>query len=367
MKVPFSHLDGQFEDPSEIFDKIKDLVKSGKFTMGPHLFQFEQNFAKKMEANHAIGVGSGTDALFLSLKTIDIQPGDEVITAVNTFVATAGAIATAGGKIVFVDCNEKYVMDEKLLEASITSRTKAIMPVHYTGEPVNMTRVMGIAKKHKLVVIEDACHAIGSRFNGQMCGTFGDFAGYSLHPLKILNVWGDGGIILTSSDEYNEKLRLLRNHGMINRNEYVLYGYNSRLDTLQAIVADHLLSELDFIVDRRIEVAKRYDAGLQDLKDFITIPPRESHVKHAFHLYVLLVKDRDQLCAFLQENGVISKIHYPIPLHLQKASDSLNYKKGDFPIAEAQADLMLTLPCHQYLKDEEVDYTIEQIKRFYLN
>lgn len=367
MNVPFSYLARQFSDCDPIFEDLKALVKTGDFTLGAPLQEFENAFANVISANYAIGVGSGTDALFLPLKALDIGEGDEVITAVNTFVATAGAIATAGAKIVFVDCNDKFVIDSEQIENAITPRTKAIIPVHYSGQPADMPKIIKIAEKHQLHVIEDACQAIEAAVDGQPCGTFGLMAGFSLHPLKNLNVWGDGGIIVTNSEEMRDKLCLLRNHGMVNRDEYAFYAYNSRLDTLQAVVGNHLIKETPWITKMRILNAKKFDQAFEELSDYIDIPERLSHERHVFHLYMMLVQDRDQLNHYLNEHGIESKVHYPIPLHLQPASRALGYQEGDFPIAERQAKSLITLPAHQHLTEEEMEYTIEHVRQFYLS
>ena len=188
-----------------------------------------------------------------------------------------------------------------------------------------------------------------------------------LHPLKNLNVWGDAGVIITDSEEMLEKLRLMRNHGMINRNEYAFYAYNSRLDTLQAVVGNHLIKDKDWITETRIVHAKRYDEAFKGMSDYITIPPRSENEECVYHLYMILVKNRDELNAYLKDKGIESKIHYPSPLHLQPASKKLGYQKGDFPVAEAQAKSLITLPAHQHLKSEEIEYTIEQVRQFYLS
>jgi dTDP-3-amino-2,3,6-trideoxy-4-keto-D-glucose/dTDP-3-amino-3,4,6-trideoxy-alpha-D-glucose/dTDP-2,6-dideoxy-D-kanosamine transaminase len=365
MKVPFSYLNEQFDNCDEIFDSLKKFVKTGDFTLGKPLQEFEKKYAEVVGSKYTIGVGSGTDALFLPLKALEIGHGDEVITAVNTFVATAGAIETAGAKIVFVDCNEKYVMDPSLVEAAITPKTKAIMPVHFSGQPVDMPRIMEIANKHNLHVIEDTCQGVGAKINGKFCGTYGIMSGYSVHPLKNLNVWGDGGLVATDSEELTEKLRLMRNHGIINRDEYAFYAYNSRLDTLQAVIGNHLIKDIKWITDSKIRNAKKFDDAFSGLKDVITVPDRPGNEKHVYHLYMLLVKDRDNLNSYLNEQGIESKIHYPIPLHLQQASKKLGYKEGDFPVAEAQAKSLLTLPAHQHLSQEQIEFTIDSVRHFY--
>lgn len=365
-KVPYSYLSRQFADCDEIWKKIRQVVISGDFTLGRQVEEFEQKFAKLIGAKYAIGVGSGTDALFLSLKALGIgsSPKDEVITTANTFVATAGAIETAGARIRFVDCNDKYVMDVNQLEAAITKNTKAILPVHFSGQPVEMDKVMKLAKKYKLPVVEDACCAIDAEFKGGRCGTFGATGAFSLHPLKNLNVWSDGGVITTNSSKLNDQLRLLRNHGMVDRDHYKFYAYNSRLDSVQAVVGNHLIGDVKWITDKRIEFADRFDKAFKDISG-ITIPPRPTTERRVYHMYMLLVKKRDKLNDFLISKGIESKVHYPIPLHLQQASAGLGYKKGDFPVAESQAKNIISLPVHQHLTEEEVEYTINCVREFY--
>ncbi|MCB0333328.1 MAG: DegT/DnrJ/EryC1/StrS family aminotransferase [Bdellovibrionales bacterium] len=365
MKVPYSYLPRQFESHDAILSDISKLVKSGDFTLGEPVTEFENRFAKLIGSKYAIGVNSGTDALFLSLKAIDLQPGDEVITAVNTFVATAGAIETAGGRIRFVDCNDTYVIDVNKIEEAITDRTRVIMPVHYSGQPAEMDVILQIAKRHDLTVIEDSCCAIDAEYQSMRCGTIGLTGTFSLHPLKNLNVWGDSGVVTTDSEKVRDTLVLLRNHGMINRDEYAFYAYNSRLDSLQAVVANHLIDDVQWITDKRIEHAHQYDSAFADLSDFIAIPPRRENERHVFHMYMMLVQDRDRLNDYLHENGIESKIHYPIPLHLQKASQHLGYRQGDFPVAEQQAKDIISLPVHQHLTGEEVAYVIEKVRSFY--
>jgi len=365
MKIDYSYLPRQFAQPDKILAEIHELLKTGDFTLGKAVIEFEERFAHLISTKYAIGVNSGTAALFLSLKAIDLQLGDEVITTVNTFVATAGAIETAGGRIKFVDCDDKYVMDTTKLEAAITDKTRVIMPVHYSGQPVDMEEVLRIAERHDLVVIEDACCAIDAEVGSRRCGSIGLTGTFSLHPLKNLNIWGDGGIITTDSEEIRDKLQLLRNHGMINRDEYAFYAYNSRLDSLQAIVGNHLIDDVKWITDKRIENADKFDAAFADLSAFITIPPRPTDERRVYHMYMLLVERRDELNAYLQDNGIDSKIHYPIPLHLQPASKNLGYKLGDFPVAEEQAKKIISLPVHQHLTDAEVEYVIDHVRSFY--
>lgn len=364
MQVKYSYLEEQFAHPEKILEDIQELVRSTDYTLGTAVEEFEKSFSELSQTKHAIGVGSGTDALFLSLKALEVGSEDEVITTPNTFFATIGAIETAGAKTVFVDNNEEYVINPDLIEDVITSNTKAIMPVHLTGCPSDMPAILKIADKHNLVVIEDACQAISAAIDGKPTGSWGITAGFSLHPLKNLNVWGDGGVITTNSDDVARKLKLLRNHGLENRDECAFWGYNSRLDSLQAVVGNHLIKDAHSITQRRIENAKYYDDALSDLEP-ITIPPRRSNVKQVYHTYVLQVENRDALLDFLLKNGVEAKIHYPIPMHLQKAARGMGYKEGDFPVCEEQAKHIITLPVHQHLSQEQLDYVVEKLKEFY--
>ena len=366
MRVNFSYLDRQFADVEGYLSDIRELVKTGDFTLGQALLDFEACFADLCRMPYAIGVGTGTDALILSLKVLDIGPGDEVITTPTTFIATVGAIVMAGARPVFVDSEDGFVIDASKIEAAITPRTKAILPVHYTGNVADMPAIMDIARQHDLLVIEDACQAIGASIDGQPVGSWGATACFSLHPLKNLNVWGDGGVIVTRAAELAKKLRLYRNHGFIDRDQAVMFGCNSRLDTLQAVVGKRLIEQVEFITDQRIANAELYDNTFSDLGEFIRIPKRRPGVKHVFHLYMIWVKRRDELLSYLCRNGVEAKVHYPIPVHLQKAAQHLGYKEGDFPVSEECSQNVITLPVHQHLTSQEIDYTVAQVRSFYL-
>ncbi|MBI5625225.1 MAG: DegT/DnrJ/EryC1/StrS family aminotransferase [Elusimicrobia bacterium] len=365
MKVPYSYLSRQFADPGPILEEIRRLVASGDFTLGDAVVDFERRFAALIGTKQAVGVGSGTDALFLTLKALGVGPGHEVITAANTFVATAGAIETAGARIVFVDCDDRLVIDPDRVEQAITPRTRAIVPVHWGGQPAAMGRVMELAKRQGIHVVEDACQAIGAAVGGLQCGSIGAAGAFSLHPLKNLNVWGDGGIITTNDDAVAERLRLLRNHGMSNRDEYAFFAYNSRLDSLQAVVGNWLMKDIEWITETRIANARRLDEALAGLAPAITLPRRDPAERHVYHLYQFLAKDRDRLHDHLRQNGIEAKIHYPRPLHLQPAARHLGYRPGSFPNAEAQARSLLTLPVHQHLTVEELAYMIATIREFY--
>ena len=367
MQVKFSYLDRQFADVDAYLADVRALVVRGAFTLGAAVSEFERRFAELCKMPYAIGVGSGTDALILSLKILGIGPGDEVITVPNTFIATVGAIAMTDARPVFVDNGEGFTIDPEKIEAAITPRTRAIVPVHYTGNVADMPSIMEIAHKHDLVVVEDACQAIMAEWNGQPVGMWGETACFSLHPLKNLNAWGDAGVIVTRSGGLARKLRLFRNHGLVNRDEVKMFGHNSRLDSLQAVIGSRLISQTEVITKTRIANANRLDEGLTDLRDFIRIPSRPAHVKHVYHLYIVRAKRRDELLTFLHQNGVDAKVHYPIPVHLQEAAAHLGYKPGDFPVAEEDSRTMITLPAHQHLTVDEIDYMLERIHAFYQN
>lgn len=365
MRVNFSYLDRQFADVDPYIQDIKEFAKTGDFTLGGPLVEFERRFAALCKMPYAIGVASGTDALILSLKVLGIGPGDEVITTPMTFIATVGAIVMTGARPVFVDSEDGFVIDASKIEAAITPKTRAIIPVQYSGNVADMPEIAEIARKHKLIVIEDACQAIAASVNGEPVGSWGQTACFSLHPLKNLNVWSDGGLIVTHSKELAEKLRLYRNHGLTNRDEVSIFGTNSRLDTLQAVIGNRLIGQVEFITNQRIANAMRFDEAFKDMKEFISIPKRRQGVKHVYHLYIIRVKQRDKLLSFLHKNGVEAKVHYPIPVHLQKAAHYLGYKEGDFPVCEEDSRTIITLPAHQHLTPEEIDYTIEQVRSFY--
>lgn len=366
MRVNFSYLDRQFANMESEIDGIRELVRRGDFTLGGPLVEFEHRFARLCGMPHAIGVASGTDALILSLRILGVGPGDEVITTPTTFIATVGAIVMTGARPVFVDSEDGYVIDASKIEAAITPRTKVILPVHYTGNVADMPAIMKIAQKHRLVVVEDACQAIGASIHGKPVGSWGETACFSLHPLKNLNVWGDGGVIVTRSAGLAERLGRYRNHGFINRDTATFFGYNSRLDTLQAIVGNRLIEQMEWITKQRVANAGRYDEAFADMGDFVRVPKRRPGVKHVYHLYVIRARRRDELLAHLNRNGVEAKVHYPIPVHLQPAARFLGYREGDFPASEEDSRNIITLPAHQHLTSDEIDYSVEQVRSFYL-
>jgi dTDP-4-amino-4,6-dideoxygalactose transaminase len=364
MKVRYSYLLQQFADPRPVLDEIERLVKTGDFTLGKPVGEFEGRFAELIGVAHAIGVGSGTDALKLPLKALGIGPGDEVITAANTFIATVGAIAETGARPVLVDCDDSFCMDVSRVEAAITPKTKAIMPVQLTGEMVDMPRLMAIAERHGLAVVEDSCQGILAEWGGRRAGTWGIAAGFSLHPLKNLNVWGDGGVIVTNDDGLAARLRLIRNHGLANRDEVSILGCNSRLDSLQAVVGNWLIGQTAAITAARIANGAYYDAAFAGIKG-LRVPPRCPTVKRVFHLYMVFAEERDALLAHCLKNGVEAKIHYPVPLYQQQGLRPLGYAPGAFPVTDRHAAQVISFPVDQHLTRAEQDIVIATVRSFY--
>ena len=365
LSIKHNYLEQQFSDSDVILEKISKVVNRGDFTLGEEVDLLEQDFAEIVGSKYAIGVGSGTDALFLSLKALGIGPGDEVITTTFTFYATVGAIVTAGATPIFCDIGTDFNIDVTQIRDKITPRTKAIVPVHWSGRPCEMSEIMNISKEFGIPVVEDACHAILAKYDGTSAGNFGILGCFSFHPLKNLNVWGDGGIIVTNSEALNDKLRLLRNHGLVNRDTCEIFAYNSRLDTVQAVVARHMIPKLKSLTESRIRNALYLDANLASIRE-ITIPERRTGTNaEVFHLYSFLAEKRDDLVAFLNSNGIDAKVHYKTPMHLQPASDVYGYKSGMFPVAEMTAKNTMSLPVHEFITAKDLDFIIEKIGNFY--
>ncbi len=348
----------------EILSIFDELSKKGAYVLTEEVRRFEKNFAEYCGTKYAIGVANGGEALFLSLKALGVGPGDEVITVPNTFIATAWAIIAAGARPVFVDVREDFNINPLLIEKAITSKTKAIIPVHFTGRPAEMDPILDIAKKYNLHIIEDAAQAIGAEYKGKRTGTFGVLNCFSLHPLKNLHVHGDGGVITTDSQEYYELLLKLRNNGLKNRDECEIWGFNSRLDGIQAAIADLKLKHIDQWNRRYIEIAEKY---IVELSPLVSVPTQESHIKSVYHRFMIRTERRNALQQFLQEAHIESKAHYPIPLHLQECAKNLGYKRGSFPVAERLSDTILSIPLYSELTDDQANYVIEQIKNFFNN
>jgi dTDP-4-amino-4,6-dideoxygalactose transaminase len=351
----------------EIDNVIQKILNRGDFILGEEVKEFEQSVARYLGVKHAIGVASGTDALQIALMAIGLKPGDEVITTPFTFVATAETIVLLGGKPVYVDIDERtYNINPELIEDKITEKTKAIIPVHLYGQPAEMEKILDIARRYNLYVIEDSAQAFGAEYKGRKVCTFGDIACISFFPTKNLGAFGDAGMVVTNSDDLAEKIRMIRVHGSKKRYHHELLGVNSRLDTLQAGILLVKLKYVDEWNKRRIEIANRYSNSLKDIDSIIT-PYAEPYNKHIYHQFTIRTNRRDELIEFLKGRGIQTAVHYPIPLHLQKAFSYFGYKEGDFPIAEKCSREVLSLPMFPELRDDEVDYVIGSIVDFFKN
>ncbi len=363
--VRYAYLDQQFSDVDAYFKDLREWVSTGEFTIGPYVEAFEQKFAEYIGVKYAVGTNTGTGALILALRAAGIGRGDEVITVPNTFVATVGAIVAVGATPVFVDCDDRYQIDVDRIPAAVTSRTKAIVPVHWAGCPCDIERVMDIASEHQLKVVEDACPAVGAKVNGRCVGTFGHVNAFSMHPLKPLNVWGDGGIVVTNDKKTATWLRLYRNHGLTDRDHVTFWGVNERLQPVQAIIASRLLDSMETLIARRNENARQLDEGLRDLVGHISPPDRPPKYREVYQLYLVRATRRDALMEHLTSRGVECRVHYPIPLHLQDAAKDLGYRVGSFPACEQQASEILTIPAHQHVTRQQLDYVLECVHAFY--
>ncbi len=364
MKVRYSYLSEQFGNCPDLWLSLKKFVKSGDFTLGKPLQKFENKFAKLIGTKYAVGVNSGTDALKLPLKAIGIKAGDEIITAANTFVATVGAITELGAKPVFVDCDDTFCMNVNLIEKKITKKTKALVPVHFTGYMTNMPSIMKLSRKYKIPIVEDACQSILANINKKNAGTWGIAGSFSLHPLKNINVWSDGGIITTNNYSLYKKLLLLRNHGLVDRDTVKICGYNSRLDTFQAVVGNWLLPSAKSISNQRIKNANYFDRELSKIKE-ITIPPRPKNFRIVYHLYIVFSEKRDELYKYCLKKGIEAKIHYPVPIYRQEAYKYLKHKKGDFKVSDQHAKKIISFPCDQHLNIKQLKYIVDTVKSFY--
>jgi dTDP-4-amino-4,6-dideoxygalactose transaminase len=337
---------------AELLEAVGRVLDHGQFVLGPEVEEFERRFAELCGTRHAAAVGTGTDALVLGLRALGIGAGDEVITAPNSFVASASAIALVGARPVFVDVGEDYNLDPDLLEAAVTPRTRAVLPVHLTGRPARMDAILEIARAHGLAVVEDAAQAVLAELGGRRVGSFGDVGCFSLHPLKTLNAIGDGGVVTTDDDGVADRLRLLRNIGLQTRDDAVLWGANSRLDTVQAAVLLVKLRHVEEWTAARRAHAAAYAEALEGVPG-IEVPRERPDERSVYHTYVIQADDRDGLRARLAERGIGTAIHYPVPIHLQTTAAGLGYTAGSFPVAERQARRILSLPVYPELSEAQ--------------
>ncbi|MBN1966939.1 MAG: DegT/DnrJ/EryC1/StrS family aminotransferase [Anaerolineae bacterium] len=365
LNVTFVDLKAQYASiQDEMNDAILGVVQSTQFILGGEVTKFEEEFAAFCGVKHAVGVDSGTSAIEMALRAFDIGPGDEVITAANTFIATALAISYTGAKVVLVDIDpQTYNIDPSKIETVITARTKAIVPVHLYGQTADMDPILAIARRHHLLVIEDAAQAHGATYKGRPAGSLGDAAAFSFYPGKNLGAYGDGGAVVTNDEAVDHKLRLLRNYGQSKKYHHDMQGFNRRLDTIQAAVLRVKLPYLEGWNAARRAHADRYQELLAGGP--VVTPEAAPYAKPVWHLYVIRTEQRDELREFLAERGITAIMHYPVPIHLQPAYAELGYQEGDFPITERYAQEILSLPMFAELTDEEIEYVVEAIKEFH--
>ncbi len=364
MEIPVFDLKRQYMYlKAELDGAFTNVFDSGNFVLGKNVRLFEEEFANYLDARFSVGVGSGTEALHLSLKACNIGHGDEVITVPNTAVPTISAISSAGARPVLVDVTpDTYTIDTKKIEKEITNKTKAILPVHMYGHSAEMEQIMKLAEAYNLRIIEDACQAHGARYNGKTAGTSGDMGCFSFYPTKNLGAYGDGGIVVTNDEELYNKLLMLRNYGEVKKFTSKIEGFNSRLDEIQAAFLRVKLKYLDEWTNKRREIATRYQQLL--FNSNVQLPSERQWAKHVYHLFVIRTNRRDALKDYLQEHGVGTHIHYPIPVHLQEAYKKLGYKAGDFPISERNAGEILSLPIYPELTTEEIETIAGLITEF---
>ncbi|MBN8656076.1 MAG: DegT/DnrJ/EryC1/StrS family aminotransferase [Anaerolineae bacterium] len=347
----------------EIDAAVLSTLESGHFILGPQVVKFEESIASYLGVQHAIGLASGTDALVIALRALNIGAGDEVIIPAYTFFATAGTVMSVGAKPVIVDVDpQSYQIDVSKIESAITPKTKAIIPVHLYGHPAEMNPILEIARKHGLKVIEDNAQGFGAEYLGKKTGSLGDIGCLSFFPTKNLGAYGDGGAVATNDTALAEQMRMLRAHGWKKKYYSEMVGYNSRLDAMQAAILQAKLPHLDGWNEKRRELSKRYDEHLAPLG--IVTPVEREWAKHVYHLYVIRTSKRDTLQAFLKDKGIASEVYYPLPPHLSMPCKKFGYKEGDFPHAEKAAKETLALPLYPEMTLAQQDEVIAAVREF---
>jgi dTDP-4-amino-4,6-dideoxygalactose transaminase len=366
LQIPFVDLGAQYRAiEAEVNDAVVAVMKRHDFILGHDVRELEKEFSAFSGVQYAAGVDSGLSAIELALRAYDIGPGDEVITVANTFIATVLAITATGAKPVLVDMDPAtYNIDPNQIEDAITERTRAIVPVHLYGQPVDIDPMLEVANRHNLVVVEDAAQAHGARYKGKRAGGLGNVAAFSFYPGKNLGAYGDGGIVVTNDEAVHDKIQVLRNYGQRVKYHHIMQGFNRRLDTMQAAVLRVKLQHLDKWNAARRRHADLYKQLLAEI-DTIGLPDVPAYAEPVWHLFVIQVDRREDLQQFLSDRGISTGIHYPIPIHLQPAYKDLGYKQGDFPITERAADRIVSLPMYPELTPELITYVVEAISEFY--
>jgi dTDP-4-amino-4,6-dideoxygalactose transaminase len=363
MKVPFLDLKAQHAPLRGAIDSaVAEVIDEAAFAGGPFVSRFEADFAAFCQCPHAIGVGSGTEALWFCLLALGVGPGDEVITVPNSFMATAEAITYCGAVPVFVDVDERtYTMDPDGLAKALTVKTKAIIPVHLFGQPADMDPILQFAHQHGLFVVEDACQAHGAEYKGRRVGTLGDAGCFSFYPGKNLGAFGEAGAIVTMNAELDGKIRTLRDHGQIRKYHHTMIGWNGRMDGIQAAVLRVKLQHLEKGNELRRSHAAQYDQALGRVEAVVT-PAQSGCVRHVYHIYAIRVQERDEVMRRLDENGVGCGVHYPVPIHLQEAYRGLGYERGAFPVVERCAKEMVSLPMFPELTPVQVEWVAQRVQ-----
>jgi dTDP-4-amino-4,6-dideoxygalactose transaminase len=363
MQVPFLDLKSHHAPIlGEINHAIQQVIECGAFAGGPFVAQFEEDFATYNECAHAIGVGSGTEALWLALLAAGVGSGDDVITVPSTFMATAEAITYCGARPVFVDVDElTYTMDPAALKNALTARTKAVIPVHLFGQPADMDPILEFARRHGLFVIEDACQAHGAEYRGRRAGTLGDAGCFSFYPGKNLGAFGEAGAVVTNNSELDEKIRILRDHGQVRKYYHTMVGWNCRMDGIQAAVLRTKLRYLERGNQLRRSHAAHYDQALAGIEEVIT-PATAAFARHVYHVYAIRVQERDEVIRFLGDKGIGCGVHYPVPVHLQEAYRGLGYGPEDFPIAERCAAEFISLPMFPELTSAQLASVVQAVR-----
>jgi dTDP-4-amino-4,6-dideoxygalactose transaminase len=353
--IPFVDLRAQYRSiKGEVQTALDEVLENAAFVLGPAVAKFEEKFAAYCGTTHCVAVNSGTSALHLAMLAAGVKPGDEVIAPAMTFIATVSAIDYIGAKPVLVDVDPvSYCMDPTRVEAAITPRTKAIMPVHLYGQPADMDPILNIARRHNLLVIEDAAQAHGAEYKGRRCGSMGDIAGFSFYPGKNLGAYGEGGAVVTNRDDFAKTVRMLRDWGQEKKGVHVLKAFNYRMEGFQGAVLGVKMNHIEAWTEGRRRTAAAYNRLLQDVPG-IVLPTEMPYARHVYHVFGILVKNRDAVARKLQEAGIGTNVHYPNPIHLQPCLAELGHRRGSFPNAERLADEELSLPMYPELTDEQV-------------
>ncbi|HYF03947.1 MAG TPA: DegT/DnrJ/EryC1/StrS family aminotransferase [Patescibacteria group bacterium] len=367
MQVPFLDLKANYLPLKEqILREIEEVLDNTAYILGPKVKSFEERFAAAHDVSHCLAVSSGTDGNHLALWALGVGHGDEVIIPANTFIATAWGATLCGATPVFVDCEaDSYNIDPSKAEEKITSKTKAIVAVHLYGQPADLDSLREIAKRHNIALVEDAAQAHLAEYKGNKIGGLGDICSFSFYPGKNLGAYGEGGAVTTNSDELNEKVKRYREHGSVKKYYHEVLGHNYRMEALQGAVLGVKMNHIAEWTEKRRAIAEKYRQLLGDISE-ITLPAEMPYAKHVYHLYVIQTEKRDELQSFLNENGVATGLHYPLPLHMQECFKNLGYKEGDFPVTEKLASHCLSLPMFPEMTEEQIQYVANTIKKFFV-